>query len=98
MADEFKIGALCLSALNERNFDGEKPLRWRGISTDPGAPKLSPKAVLQFGRKIRRLAASNQIVRMAGVAGYAQSVLVLELAYGGDDLHVGILLQFSKDK
>ena len=35
---------------------------------------------MEFSRKLRRLAVSDQIVKMAGVAGYAQSVLVPELA------------------
>lgn len=35
---------------------------------------------MKFSRKLRRLAAMDQIVKMAGVAGYAQCVLVPELA------------------
>ena len=35
---------------------------------------------MKFSHKLRRLAATDKIVKMAGIAGYAQSVLVPELA------------------
>ncbi|KAJ6119434.1 hypothetical protein N7523_003714 [Penicillium sp. IBT 18751x] len=45
-----------------------------------GAARMLQAIVGRFSLKLRRLAASDHIVKAAGVAGYAQSVLVPELA------------------
>ncbi|TPR01514.1 DAD family protein [Aspergillus niger] len=45
-----------------------------------GAGKMLQAITARYGRKLRRLAADDQIVKMAGPVGYAQAVLVPELA------------------
>ncbi|OQD75220.1 hypothetical protein PENDEC_c008G02836 [Penicillium decumbens] len=45
-----------------------------------GAGKLLQAIIDRFSLRLRRLASSDHIVKTAGVAGYAQSVLVPELA------------------
>ncbi|KAJ5122013.1 hypothetical protein N7448_003142 [Penicillium atrosanguineum] len=45
-----------------------------------GAARMLQAIVDRFSLKLRRLASSDHIVKAAGVAGYAQSVLVPELA------------------
>ncbi|KNG82662.1 hypothetical protein ANOM_009510 [Aspergillus nomiae NRRL 13137] len=45
-----------------------------------GSGKMLQALTTRFSRKLRRLAASDHIVKSAGVVGYAQAVLVPELA------------------
>ncbi|KAF7597116.1 hypothetical protein BBP40_010590 [Aspergillus hancockii] len=45
-----------------------------------GAGKMLEALTKRFSRKLRRLAASDHIIKSAGVVGYAQNVLVPELA------------------
>ncbi|KAF5860279.1 hypothetical protein ETB97_001757 [Aspergillus alliaceus] len=45
-----------------------------------GAGKMLQALTVRFSRKLRRLAVSDHIVKLAGVVGYAQAVLVPELA------------------
>ncbi|PYH94228.1 hypothetical protein BO71DRAFT_398994 [Aspergillus ellipticus CBS 707.79] len=45
-----------------------------------GAGKMLQAITTRYGRKLRRLAADDHIVKTAGVVGYAQAVLVPELA------------------
>ncbi|KAE8349905.1 RTC4-like domain-containing protein [Aspergillus coremiiformis] len=45
-----------------------------------GASKMLQALTTRFSRRLRRLAASDHIVKSAGVVGYAQAVLVPELA------------------
>ncbi|KAE8371795.1 RTC4-like domain-containing protein [Aspergillus bertholletiae] len=45
-----------------------------------GSNKMLQALTRRFSRKLRRLAASDHIVKSAGVVGYAQAVLVPELA------------------
>ncbi|KAE8133032.1 RTC4-like domain-containing protein [Aspergillus pseudotamarii] len=45
-----------------------------------GSGKMLQALTTHFSRKLRRLAASDHIVKSAGVVGYAQAVLVPELA------------------
>ncbi|OJJ47699.1 hypothetical protein ASPZODRAFT_131255 [Penicilliopsis zonata CBS 506.65] len=56
-----------------------------------GASKMLHAVTTRFSRKLRRLAASDRIVKGAGVAGYAQSVLVPELTIRlvKEDMNVG---------
>lgn len=49
-------------------------------SVDCGAFYRLQAIVDRFSLRMRRLAATDEIVKKAGVAGYAQSVLVPELA------------------
>lgn len=53
-------------------------------------PRLQALTI-RFSNKIRRLAASDQIINKAGVVGYTQSVLVPELAMRlvKEDMNVG---------
>ncbi|PYH43293.1 RTC4 family protein [Aspergillus saccharolyticus JOP 1030-1] len=45
-----------------------------------GATKMLERIMVRYARKLRRLGSEDQIVNTAGVAGYAQAVLVPELA------------------